>query len=92
MEKSKSASLPKGKIIVLDSSKIGIRVMHNYRIYEVMPIEKRPKNEQITKTKVQKEYRPAPSINHPWKIVIKRPKPYHGEGDRVSTLKYFNYS
>ena len=75
--------LPKAKITVLDSSEKGIRGLYDGEVYETIPLEERPKNEQILKekSKAKKARKTVVPANHPWRNAQKKPKPIHEEPD-----------
>lgn len=70
IKKGKVANaLPKAKLTVMTSSKIGIKAMYSGIVYDTRKLDERPKRASIKKDvshgkKVQKV---VPSENHPWK-------------------------
>ena len=78
--------LPKAKITVINSSKIGIKAMYNGDIYDTKLLDEKPKKITATKTKKQANKTAttavSPSPDHPWRnMAIKKPKLYYTEPD-----------
>ncbi|MFY9213400.1 MAG: ISNCY family transposase [Tissierellaceae bacterium] len=75
----KASALPKAKVTVLSSSKIGIKAMYSNVVYDTRKLVERPKKSiQIEAKKVQ-DNKSRPSENHPWRQLDKKPIPSYRE-------------
>ncbi len=76
--------LPKAKITVLNSPKIGIKAIYGNVLYETKLLDERPKKKSAPEVKKQmkKASTASPSPDHPWrKTQIEKPKHYYEEPD-----------
>ncbi|MGO1651880.1 ISNCY family transposase [Senegalia sp. (in: firmicutes)] len=62
----KASALPKAKLTVLTSSKIGVRAMYSNVVYDTKQLEERPKKANFHQAKM-KTNKSKPSKNHPWR-------------------------
>ncbi|HUU41786.1 MAG TPA: ISNCY family transposase [Desulfatiglandales bacterium] len=63
-----AATIPRSKIIVLTSSRIGIKARYSGKVYSVARLEERPKTEGYVKVVKDKRTLPTKHANiHPWK-------------------------
>lgn len=74
----KANALPKAKITVLSSSKIGVKAMYSNLVYDTKKLIERPKKTVQIKTKNEKNTKPRPSNDHPWRQ-YKKPTPSYRE-------------
>ena len=75
----KASALPKAKITVLSSSKIGVKAIYSNITYDTKKLVERPKKTVQIETKNVKNTKPKPSKDHPWRQLDKRPMPSYGE-------------
>ncbi|SHK40116.1 Integrase core domain-containing protein, partial [Anaerobranca californiensis DSM 14826] len=84
-DNKKVPTMPKAKLTVLSSSKIGIKAFYAGSIYDTLIIEERPKKQSLqqSKDKSEKKYNPIkPASDHPWKqLPQKRTRIFYGETD-----------
>ena len=74
----KASALPKAKLTVLTSSRIGVKAMYSNIVYDTRKLDERPKKAIIKQTK--KTSKAKPSENHPWRQQLdKRPTPSYRE-------------
>lgn len=72
----KSSALPKAKLTVLTSSKIGVKAMYSDVIYDTRELDERPKK-AVSHQHKEKINNAKPSKNHPWrKDLDKKTMPY----------------
>jgi len=77
--------MPKTKIMVLSSSRIGIKASYDGVIYDTLVLEERPKKKALKLSKEQSQKRTPvkPAAEHPWRNVTKRkPNFVYEETDR----------
>ena len=75
----KAGALPKAKITVLSSNKIGVKAMYSDVVYDTRILIELPKKSlQIEAKKVQVN-KPKPQDNHPWRQFDKKPIPSYRE-------------
>jgi hypothetical protein len=80
----KVPAMPKAKIDVLTSSKIGIKAFYSGVVYEVKLLEERPKKSALScpKKQVKERVYTKPSYEHPWRQQTKNvPMHYYEETD-----------
>jgi hypothetical protein len=80
----KVPAMPRAKINVLTSSKIGIKAFYSGVVYEVKLLEERPKKSALSRPKKQVKERvyTKPSHEHPWRQQTKKvPMHYYEETD-----------
>lgn len=78
----KANALPKAKLNVLTSSKIGVKAMYSDVVYDTRKLDERPKKAISIQPKSNKEKsnKTKPSKNHPWRQQLdKRPIPSYRE-------------
>jgi len=81
----KSAAMPKAKLTVLSSSKIGVRALYAGVVYDTLVLEEHPKKKALKSSKKQPQKRTPvkPAANHPWRqMPQKRPNFAYEETDR----------
>lgn len=72
----KSSALPKAKLTVLTSSKIGVKAMYSDVVYDTRELDERPKK-AISHQPKEKIGQAKPAKNHPWrKDLDKKTMPY----------------
>ena len=59
--------IPKAKITILKSSRIGIKVQYSGGVYDVEQLDEKPKKQPKTRDKVIKKPTVIPSSEHPWR-------------------------
>lgn len=60
--------LPKAKLTVLKSSRIGLKAEYSGSIYDVERLDERPKTEPVSKNKSNQKTKPVPPAKeHPWR-------------------------
>lgn len=79
----KKVALPKAKLTVLSSSKIGIKAIYNDTAYDTEVLNARPRKAAAASSEPKSQARKVvPSDNHPWRQKpIKRPIPSYAETD-----------
>ena len=78
----KANALPKAKLTVLTSSKIGVKAMYSDIVYDTKKLEKRPEkiNDSMVREKQRKDF--VPTADHPWRQHVKKmPKFSYEETD-----------
>ena len=76
----KAASIPKAKLTVLTSSKIGVKAVYADIVYNTKMLDERPKKTVSTLSERRQKNKPRPSKNHPWRqSVDKKPTPLYEE-------------
>ncbi len=81
----KAAAMPKAKLTVLSSSKIGVKALYAGVVYDTLVLEERPKKKALKSSKKQPQKRTPvkPAANHPWRqMPQKRPNFAYEETDR----------
>ncbi len=77
--------MPKAKIMVLKSSRIGVKALYDGVVYDTLVLEERPKKKALKCSKQQSLKRSPvkPAADHPWRNVTKK-KPIfvYEESDR----------
>ena len=65
----KALAMPKAKLTVLTSSKIGIKAIYSGEVYETLLLEERPKKAALNRSEKQIKERvyTKPSDEHPWR-------------------------
>lgn len=63
----KASSIPKTKINVLTSSRIGIKADYDGIVYDTVVLDERPKKSVVKQSKREVNQKYKPSENHPWK-------------------------
>lgn len=68
------SAMPKAKITVLTSSKIGIKAIYLGEVYDTLLIEQRPKKAVVSspKEKTKKRTYSKPAPEHPWRQQSKK--------------------
>lgn len=72
----KASVMPKARLTVLSSSKIGIKAMYSDIVYDTKTLDERPKKSVVNQTKerIEKSKEAIPTKNHPWRQPLqKRP-------------------
>lgn len=79
----KASAMPKAKLTVLTSSKIGVKAMYSNIVYDTKTLDERPKKAVVNLPKKVKQSKKAiPAENHPWRQPInKRPTLSYEETD-----------
>lgn len=75
----KAAALPKAKLTVLTSSRIGVRALYSDIVYDTMKLAKRPKKSIQIKAEKNKDIKYQPTQAHPWRQFDKKPTPSYRE-------------
>lgn len=77
----KAGALPRAKIQVLTSNKIGVKAMYSGVVYDTKKLGERPKKARVqTDTTKKQSKRTRPSTDHPWRQSInKRPMPSYSD-------------
>ncbi|WP_284679366.1 ISNCY family transposase [Aceticella autotrophica] len=81
----KAPAMPKAKLTVLSSSKIGVKAFYADVIYDTLLLDERPKKEslKLSKEKTVKQTIVKPSADHPWRHAQKKKPNYaYEETDR----------
>jgi len=81
----KAAAMPKAKLTVLSSSKIGVKALYAGVVYDTLVLEQRPKKKALKSSKKQPQKRTPvkPAADHPWRqMPQKRPNFAYEETDR----------
>ena len=81
----KAAAMPKAKLTVLSSSKIGVKALYAGVVYDTLVLEERPKKKALKSSKKQPQKRTPvkPAADHPWRqMPQKRPNFAYEETDR----------
>ena len=81
----KAAAMPKAKLTVLSSSKIGVKALYAGVVYDTLVLEERPKKKALKSSKKQPQKRTPvkPAADHPWRqMPQKRPNFTYEETDR----------
>jgi hypothetical protein len=81
----KAAAMPKAKLTVLSSSKIGVKALYAGVVYDTLVLEERPKKKALKSSKKQPQKRTPvkPTADHPWRqMPQKRPNFAYEETDR----------
>jgi len=81
----KAAAMPKAKLTVLSSSKIGVKAIYAGVVYDTLVLEERPKKKALKSSKKQPQKRTPvkPAADHPWRqMPQKRPNFAYEETDR----------
>ena len=81
----KAAAMPKAKLTVLSSSKIGVKALYAGVVYDTLVLEERPKKKALksSKKKAEKHTPVKPAADHPWRqMPQKRPNFAYEETDR----------
>jgi hypothetical protein len=81
----KAAAMPKAKLTVLSSSKIGVKALYAGVVYDTLVLEERPKKKALKASKKQPQKRTPvkPAADHPWRqMPQKRPNFAYEETDR----------
>ena len=81
----KAAAMPKAKLTVLSSSKIGVKALYAGVVYDTLVLEERPKKKALKSSKKQPQKRTPvkPTADHPWQqMPQKRPNFAYEETDR----------
>ena len=81
----KASAMPRAKLTVLTSSKIGVKASYAGVIYDTLILEQRPKKEasRPSNKQPQKRTHVKPAANHPWRQMgQKRPNFVYEETDR----------
>lgn len=90
IDNGKKASLhPSTKVTVLDSSKIGIKVIYQGKLYDTEPLKERPKKKEVEKPKKPKEPY-IPIEDHPWRQTDRMPTFLYEESDRELLERLYN--
>ena len=74
----KAAALPKAKLTVLTSSRIGVRAIYSDIVYDTKVLDERPKKSIKIKAE-KKDIKYKPSKDHPWKQEYKKTTPSYKE-------------
>ncbi|MGB3925771.1 MAG: ISNCY family transposase, partial [Caldicoprobacterales bacterium] len=72
----KATAMPKAKLTVLSSSKIGVKALYAGVVYDTLVLEQRPKKKALKSSKKQPQKRTPvkPAADHPWRqMPQKRP-------------------
>ena len=81
----KATAMPKAKLTVLSSSKIGVKALYAGVVYDTLVLEQRPKKKALKSSKKQPQKRTPvkPAADHPWRqMPQKRPNFAYEETDR----------
>jgi len=81
----KAAAMPKAKLTVLSSSKIGVKAIYAGVVYDTLVLEERPKKKNLKPSEKQPQKRTPvkPAADHPWRqMPQKRPNFVYEETDR----------
>jgi len=73
----------------LDSSKIGIKVIYQGKLYDTEPLKERPKKKEVEKPKKPKEPY-IPTEDHPWRQTDRMPTFLYEESDRELLERLYN--
>lgn len=75
----KASALPKAKLTVLTSSKIGVKAMYSNVVYDTKQLDERPKKAIQIKARKEQDNKSKPSKDHPWRQLDKKPTPSYRE-------------
>ena len=75
----KAAALPKAKLTVLTSSRIGVRAIYSDIVYDTKVLDERPKKSIKIKAGKEKSIKYKPSKDHPWKQEYKKTTPSYND-------------
>jgi len=81
----KAAAMPKAKLTVLSSSKIGVKALYAGVVYDTLVLEERPKKKALKSSnkKAEKHTPVQPAADHPWRQTPKKkPNLMYEETDR----------
>lgn len=65
--------IPKAKITVLKSPRLGLKVLYSGLVYDVEALDEAPSKQPQKTNTPKKTSKPAPSLNHPWKSSFMKP-------------------
>ncbi|NMA85468.1 MAG: ISNCY family transposase [Epulopiscium sp.] len=70
----KATTMPKAKLTVLTSSKIGVKAVYSDVVYDTKTLDERPKKAvaNLTEKNKKQNNKAKPSSNHPWRQQIKK--------------------
>ncbi|HLS53080.1 MAG TPA: ISNCY family transposase [Tissierellaceae bacterium] len=85
----KVASMPKAKLTVLTSSRIGIKATYSGVVYDTKTLDERPKKAVTNQSKSKKSQnnKTKPAKDHPWRQPINK-KPIQSYGDDLLYNEY----
>ena len=85
-----AATIPRSRVSVLTSARIGIKAKYSGKVYSVAKLEARPKSKGYVKVAKDKRLLPTkPARNHPWKSSIYN-RPKYDPRDEELALGLFN--
>lgn len=70
----KASAMPKAKLTVLTSSKIGVKAMYSNIVYDTKTLDERPKKSVVNQPqkKIRQSKEAIPTRDHPWRQPLKR--------------------